>query len=81
MAAGVVALPEASHGDLAADIPDLQVHIGQGDSRDILPDGWNSLAGVWGRGAFGTGEEESFDLGEEGGFAGIIQAEEEDGVF
>jgi hypothetical protein len=28
VAAGVVALPEATHGDLAANVPDLEVHIG-----------------------------------------------------
>jgi hypothetical protein len=64
---------------LAADVPDLQVYgrvwRGQFDGRDILADGGDGFeVGVrWGVGGF--------YLLEESGFAGVVEAEEEDGVF
>lgn len=79
--AGVVTLPETSHGDLTADIPDLQVHIRQGEGRNVLADSGGGFAGIRGGSALGTGEKEGLDLGEEGGFASIVEAEKEDGVF
>ena len=42
-----------------------------------MPDGRDGFAGWGGVG----GEVEGFDGGEEGGFAGVVEAEEEDGVF
>ena len=64
---------------LAADVPDLQVDggvgRGEGDGGDILADGGDGFeVGVGG----GVG---GFYLFEEGGFPGVVEAEEEDGVF
>jgi hypothetical protein len=42
-----------------------------------LPDGWDGFEFRGG----GGGEIEGFDLFVEGGFAGVIEAEEEDGIF
>lgn len=70
--ARVVALPQVAHGDLAADIPDLQVHIRQRYRVDILPYGGHCLSGVRRRRAICSGLEEGFDLREERCFAGVI---------
>ena len=64
---------------LAADVPDLQVdgRVGrrEGDGGDILADGGDGFeVGV--RGRVGA-----FYLFEEGGFAGVVETEKEDGVF
>ena len=77
MAALVVAGPQLPEGVLAAYVPDFQVHIWQGYSGDILADGGDGFLGGGRRG----GEVEGFDGGEKGGFAGVVEAEEEDGVF
>lgn len=79
----VVALPQASQAHLPADIPDLEVHVWQGDGGDILPDGRHGVAsgGGWGGVAVGVKGVERFDLREESGFAGVVEAEQEDGVF
>lgn len=61
---------------LAAHVPDLEVHVVEGDCGDVLADGGN---GGFGRG--GGVVVEGFDGGEEGRFAGVVEAEEEDGVF
>lgn len=77
MAARVVALPELAEGQLPADVPDLEVQVGQGDGRDVLADGRDGLefrGGV-------VGVEEGLDLFVEGGLAGVVEAEEDDGVF
>ncbi len=61
---------------LAAHVPDLEVHVVEGDGGDVLADGRD--------GGFGGGGGlvvEGFDGGEEGRFAGVVEAEEEDGVF
>lgn len=61
---------------LAAYIPDLEIHVVEGDGGDILANGWD--------GRFGGGRGvvvEGFDGGEEGGFAGVVEAEEEDGIL
>jgi hypothetical protein len=61
---------------LAADVPDLQVQVGKSNRGDILPDrghGFEIGMKVY--------RVRGFDLFEEGGFAGVIEAEEEDGVF
>ena len=76
VADGVVVCPHAAEGVLAADVPDPEVHVWQGDCGDVLADG--------GDGGFigdGGGAVEGFYGGEEGGFAGVVEAEEEDGVF
>ena len=73
MTAGVVALPKFSERVLASYVPDLQVHVGEGDGGYILADcryGFEFWGGV-GR------EEEGFHLFVEGGFAGIIETEKE----
>ncbi len=62
---------------LAADVPQLEVHVGQGDGRDVLTDGRDGFEGGGGV----VGEEEGFDLGEERRFAGVVEAEDDDGVF
>ncbi len=77
MAGCVVALPEFPEGVLPTHVPDLQVHIWQGDGRHILTYRRHGLEFRRGVG----GEEEGFDLFVEGGFAGIVEAEEEDGIF
>lgn len=62
---------------LSAHVPQLEVHVWHGYGGDILPDGGYSLelrVGV-------RGQEERFHLFVEGGFASIIETEEEDGVF
>ena len=58
-------------------VPDFEIHVGHRDCRDILSDCWNRFqVGGW-----SVREEEGFDLFVEGGFASIIEAEEEDGIF
>lgn len=76
VADGKVGRPHAAEGVLAADVPDLQVHVGQGDGGDILTDGGDG--GFAGRRGVRV---EGFDGGEEGGFAGVVEAEEEDGIL
>ena len=39
MTAGVVALPQAAQAQLAADVPDLEVHVRQVDGGHVLSDG------------------------------------------
>lgn len=71
MTAGVIALPQSAEGVLAPDVPDLEVHVGKGDSRDILTDRRDGLHfGRWVR-----GEEDGLDLFVECGFAGVVEAE------
>ena len=77
MAAAVIALPEVAQGVLSADIPELEIHVREIDGSDVLADGGDGFRG--GEGV--RGEVEGFDAGEEGGFAGVVEAEEEDGVF
>jgi len=58
---------------LAAHIPDLQVQIGQVDGGDVLADGGHGFeVGV------GVGAVEGLDLFEQRGFAGVVEAEEQD---
>ena len=65
---------------LPAYIPDLEIHIWKRYSSDILADGRDG--GFCGGGGGGGGEGvEGFDGVEEGGFAGVVEAKEEDGVF
>ncbi len=74
---------------MAADIPDLEVHVGEGNGCDVLADRGNSVPRCGGGGGFALrpgkridgGIEEGFYLREEGGFAGVVKAKEEDGVF
>lgn len=76
VADGVVARPHGAQGVLAAHVPDLEVHVVEGDGGYVLADGRD--------GGFGGGGGlvvEGFHGGEEGGFAGVVEAEEEDGVF
>lgn len=61
---------------LAAYVPDLEVHVVEGDGGDVLADG-----GDGGFVGYGVVVVEGFDGGEEGGFAGVVEAEEQDGVF
>lgn len=61
---------------LAAHVPDLEVHVVEGDGGDVLADGRDGRFA--GRGGVVV---EGFDGGEERGFAGVVQAEEEDGVL
>ena len=74
VAAGVVALPQLAQAQLAADVPDLHVHVGQGDGRDILTDCRHRLE----LGLRVVGQEERLDLLVEGRLAGIVEAEEDD---
>lgn len=62
---------------LPAHIPDLEIHVAEIDRRDVLAHGGDGFLGGWRRGR----QVEGFDGGEEGGFAGVVEAEEEDGVF
>jgi len=62
---------------LPAYVPDLEIHVAEIDGRDVLADGGDGFLG----GGGGGGEVEGFDGGEEGGLAGVVEAEEEDGVF
>lgn len=76
VADGVVARPHGPQGVLAAYVPDLEIYVVEGDGGYVLADG--------GDGGFVRGGGvvvEGFDGGEEGGFAGVVEAEEEDGVF
>ncbi len=77
VARGVVALPELSQRVLSADVPDFKVNVWEGDGGHILADrgdGFEFGVGV-------GGEVEGFDLFVEGGFAGVVEAEEENRVF
>lgn len=64
---------------LSANIPYLEVNgwvrWWEFDGRDVLADSGHGFQ-VWVRGGVG-----GFDLFEERGFAGIVEAKEEDGVF
>jgi hypothetical protein len=62
---------------LAANVPQLQVHVRQGDGGHVLADGGHGLELGGGR----VGDEEGLDLLVEGCLAGIVEAEEDDGVF
>lgn len=76
MAAGVVALPQAAQRVLATDVPDLEVQVRQRYRGDVLADRGDGFeVGVVRAAVDGA------DLLEEGGFAGVVEAEEEDGVF
>lgn len=77
MAAGVIALPQLAQGVLAAHVPQLDVHVWQGYGRDVLADSGDRLELRLGR----IGEVHGFDLFVEGRLAGIVEAEEDDGVF
>lgn len=62
---------------LPADVPYFEVHVREGDGRDILAYGRHGFE-------FGGGvrrQVEGFDLFVESGFAGIVKTEEKDGVF
>ena len=76
VADGIVARPHGAQGVLAAHVPDLEVRVFEGDGGDVLADG-----GHGGFGGLGGAVVEGFDGGEEGCFAGVVEAEEEDGVF
>lgn len=60
---------------LAADVPELEVDgrvwWGKGEGDCVLADGGDGFE-VWVRGRVG-----GFDLLEEGGFAGVVEAEEQ----
>jgi len=62
---------------LSADVPQFEVEVWQGDGRDVLADGRDGFDG----GGRVRWEVEGFDLREERCFAGVVEAEEEDGVF
>ena len=74
---------------MPAYIPDLQVHVRQRDCGDILADGRDGVAccsggrriSLFAEGRVYGGVEEGFYLAEEGGFARIVEAEKDDGVF
>ena len=76
VADGIVARPHGAQGVLAAHVPDLEVRVFEGDGGDVLAD-----CGHGRFGGLGGGVVEGFDGGEEGCFAGVVEAEEEDGVF
>lgn len=76
VADGVVARPHGAQGVLAAHVPDLEVHVVEGDGGDVLADGRDG--GFAGDGGVVV---EGFDGGEEGRFAGVVEAEEEDRVL
>lgn len=61
---------------LPANVPDLEVHICEVDSADILTDCWD----CWLRG-YGCGGIEGLYSGEKGRLAGVVKAKEEDGIF
>lgn len=65
---------------LASNIPDLEVHVVERDGSDVLADGWDGGFGgpTYGRAGIIV---EGFNGGEESGFAGVVEAEEEDGIF
>ena len=88
VADGVVGGPDVAERVLAADVPDLEVHVWEVEGGDVLADGWDGGFGggqgvccVWRRGGGGGGRVEGFEGVEERCFAGVVQAEEEDGVF
>ncbi len=55
---------------LPAYVPDLEIYVAEIDGRDVLADGGDGFLG----GGGGGGEVEGFDGGEEGGFAGVVEA-------
>jgi hypothetical protein len=77
MTARIIALPELPQTVLAPHVPYLEIHVRKGDGRHILAYGGDGLEFWGGRG----GEVEGFDLFVKGGFAGVVEAEEEDRVF
>lgn len=62
---------------LAADVPDLEVHVWQGDGGDILSYCRHG-AEFWRRVA---GQKDGFHLFVKSGFAGVVETEEQDGVL
>ena len=77
MAAAVVALPQPAQAVLPADVPDLEAQLGEGHDGHVLAHGGHGAGGDGG----GAGQEERLDGGEERGLAGVVEAEEEDGVL
>ncbi len=77
MTAAIVARPQLPERVLPAYIPDLEIHVRQANRWDILADGGDGFLG----GGGGGGEVKGFDGGEECGFAGVVETEEEDGVL
>ena len=65
---------------LAPNIPDLEVHVVERDCSDVLADGW--YGGFRGSTHWRGGIiVEGFYGGEEGGFASVVEAKKEDGIF
>ncbi|ROV88279.1 hypothetical protein VSDG_09013 [Cytospora chrysosperma] len=74
---GVVALPQPAQRELAAHVPELDVHVRERDGRHVLPDrGHRVELGLW-----PVRHEEGLYLLVEGGLAGIVEAEEDHRVF
>lgn len=67
-------MPQLPERVLAADVPHLYVHVWEGYGGDILAYCWDGFE----FGGGGGGEEEGFYLFVKGGFAGVVEAEEED---
>lgn len=61
---------------LAANIPDLEVDVGQVDGRDILADGGNGIE-FW----MEVRAEEGLDLLEQCCLSGVVESEKEDGIL
>ena len=83
VAHAVVGRPDVAERVLPTYVPDLEVHVWEVEGGDVLADGGDGGFRVDGRGGVG-GEgsgEERFERIEEGGFAGVVEAEEEDGIF
>lgn len=77
MAGRVIALPELAESVLTADVPDLEVHVWEGQGGHVLADGGHGVElGIW-----LAGQEEGLCLLVEGRLAGIVETEEDDGVF
>lgn len=72
----IIRRPHAPERVLPAHVPDLEVHVREGDGSHILADGWHGGFAGW----RGVGVE-GFYGGEERGFAGVVEAEQEDRVF
>lgn len=61
---------------LAADVPDLEVNVGQVDGRDILADSGDGVE-FWVK----VRAEESLDLLKQCCLSGIVESKKEDGIL
>ena len=87
----VITVPQPPQTLLTPHVPDLEIHVRQINGGHVLAHrghgvargrrGWGLTLGSAAVGVCGRGVEQRPDLVEQGGFARVVQTEEEDGVL